>query len=203
MGREEHLNHPVRAVAAAVSQARIGYGPWRVSRGARENIPRELRVCLHCSLRVAETVSHCLCECPLFDDLRTAMMAKLSPRLSQGLLTQLGHPADDPDLWTQVLLQGRPAELGDEFCISFRALAKLAAAKNVSAAPLSLAQQFAAETRLMLAKLALNDRYALSSVGHRFVYNVVRRRLALERRLENPSARVSKMNRASTKRRRL
>ena len=40
MGLEEQLKHPVRAVAAAVSQARIGYGKWRICTGAREPLTR-------------------------------------------------------------------------------------------------------------------------------------------------------------------
>ena len=77
MGREEHLKHPVRAVAAAVSQARIGHGKLRICTGARENLPRELRLCLHCDLRVVESVTHSLCVCPLNNDLRSDMVTKL------------------------------------------------------------------------------------------------------------------------------
>ena len=47
----------------------------------------------------------------------------------------------------------------------------------------------AAETKQSLQNVALNGRRALSSVGQRFVYNVVRRRLALQRQLEDSAAR--------------
>ena len=101
MGRDEHLKHLVRAVAAAAPQAQIGFGPWRASRGARENIDRELRVCLQCQLRKVETVEHCLCVCPLY---RTDMSQKLISKLSPGLLIDRDHPTYNPQLWTQVLL---------------------------------------------------------------------------------------------------
>ena len=76
MGREEHLKHPVRAVAAAVSQARTGHGMWRICTGARDSLPRELRLCLHCDLPVVESVTHSLCVCPLNNDLRADMVTK-------------------------------------------------------------------------------------------------------------------------------
>ena len=51
------------------------------------------------------------------------------------------------------------------------------------AVPLSPVRQFAAETKQQLQIVALDDRRALSSVGQRFGYNVVRRRLALQHQL--------------------
>ena len=101
------------------SQARIGYGPWRISHGAREKISRELSVCLHCELRVpekyqipnilvTETVTHCLWECQQYNDLRTTMVRRLADRVSSGLRLQLEQPGDNPKLLTQVLLQGHP-----------------------------------------------------------------------------------------------
>ena len=98
MGREEHLKHPVRAVAAAVSQARIGHAKWRICTGARENLPRELRLCHHCDLRVVESVTHRLCVCPLNNDLY--VVTKLRARISVGLQLTLALPEENPDLWT-------------------------------------------------------------------------------------------------------
>ena len=95
MGREEHLKHPVRALAAAVSQARIGHGKWRICTGARENLPRELRLCLHCDLRVVESVTHSICVFPLNNDLRTDMVTKLCARISVGLQRTLALPEEN------------------------------------------------------------------------------------------------------------
>ena len=76
--------------------------------------------------------------------------------------------------------QGHPEELGDDFRMSFRALSAAASRADIGAgAPLSLLQQFVDETKRTLQNVALDDRRVLSSVGQRFVYNVVRRRLAL------------------------
>ena len=124
IGHEEHLKHPVRAVAAAVSQALIGHGKckWRICTGARENLPRELRLCLHCDLRVVESVTRSLCACPLNNDLRTDMVTKLHACISVGLQFTLALPEENPDLWTQVLLQGHPEDLGVDFQMSLRAL---------------------------------------------------------------------------------
>ena len=201
MGREEHLRHPMRNVAAAVSQARIGYGPWRISRGAREKIPRELRICLHCELRVPETVTHCLCECPQYNDLRTTMVRRLSERVSGGLRLQLEQPGDNPQLWTQVLLQGHPEELGEDFCVPFRTLSR-DATEEIEHDSLPPAQLFAAETKQLLQRVALQDRRALFFVGQRFVYNVVRRRLAMERELEDTTVRPRNRYRKAKSRRR-
>ena len=195
MGREEHLKHPVRAVAAAVSQARIGHGKWRICTGARENLPRELRLCLHCDMRVVESVTHSLCVCPLNNDLRADMVTKLRTHISVGLQLTLALPEENPDIWTQVLLQGHPAELGTDFQMSFRALSVAAHADIGAGAPLSPVRQFAAETKQQLQNVALDDRRALSSVGQRFVYNVVRRRLALQRQLEDTVARPHRRSR--------
>ncbi len=201
MGREEHLRHPMRKVAAAVSQARIGYGPWRISRGAREKIPRELRICLHCQLRVPETVTHCLCECTQYNDLRTTMVRRLSERVSGGLRLQLEQPGDNPQLWTQVLLQGHPEELGEDFCVPFRTLSR-DATEEIELDSLPPAQLFAAETKQLLQRVALQDRRALFFVGQRFVYNVVRRRLAIERALEDTTVRLRNRYRKAKSRRR-
>ena len=133
MGREEHLKHPGRAVAAAVSRARIRYGKWRICTGARENRLREFRLCLHCNLRVVESVTHSLCICPLTNDLRSDMVTKIRARLSVGLQLQLELPEENPDLWTQVLLQGHPEELGDDFRMSLRALSAAAARADIVA----------------------------------------------------------------------
>ena len=196
MDREEHLKHPVRAVDADVSQARIGHGKWRICTGARENLPRELRLCLHCDLRVVESVMHSLCVCPLNNDLRADMVTKLRAHISVGLQLTLALPEENPDIWMQVLLQGHPEELGADFQMSLRALSAVAAHADIGeGAPLSPVRQFAAETKQQLQSVALDDRRALSSVGQRFVYNVVRRRLALQRQLEDPEARPNRRSR--------
>ena len=103
-----------------MSQARIGHGKWWICTGARENLPRELRLCLRCDLRVVESVTNSLCVCPLNNDLRTDMVTKLRARISVGLQLTLALPEDNPDLWTQVLLQGHPEDLGVDFQMSFR-----------------------------------------------------------------------------------
>ena len=54
------------------------------------------------------------------------MLQKLTSKVSPGLLIDLDHPTDNPQLWTQVLLQARPALLGDEHCMSFSALNRAA-----------------------------------------------------------------------------
>ena len=79
--------------------------------------------------------------------------------------------------------------------MSFRALSVAAHADIGAGAPLSPVRQFAAETKQQLQNVALDDRRALSSVGQRFVYNVVRRRLALQRQLEDPVARPHRRSR--------
>ena len=70
---------------------------------------------------------------------------------------------------------------GRRLPMSFRALSAAARADIDAGAPLSPVRQFAAETKQQLQNVALDDRRALSSVGQRFVYNVVRRRVALQR----------------------
>ena len=98
-----------------MSQARIGRGKWRICTGARENLPRELRLCLHSDLRVVESVTHSLCVFPLNNDLLTDMVTKLRARISVGLQLTLALPEENPDEWTQVLLQGHPEDLGGDF----------------------------------------------------------------------------------------
>ena len=88
--------------------------------------PAELRLCLHCDLRVVESVTHSLCVCPLNSDLQTDMVTKLRAHICVGLQLTLALPEENPDLWTQVLFQGHPEELGDDFQISFRALSAAA-----------------------------------------------------------------------------
>ena len=117
------------------------------------------------------------------------MVTKLRARISVGLQLTLALPEENPDIWMQVLLQGHPEELGADFKMSFRALSVAAHADIGVCAPLSPVRQFAAETKQQLQNVALDDRRALSSVGQRFVYNVVRRRLALQRHLEDSVAR--------------
>ena len=97
----------------------------------------------------------------------------------------------------QVLLQGHPEELGADFQMSFRALSVAAHADIGAGAPLSPVRQFAAETKQKLQNVALDDHRALSSVGQRFVYNVVRRRLALQRQLEDSVAPLARPHRRS------
>ena len=117
------------------------------------------------------------------------MVTKLRARICVGLQLTLALPEENPDLWTQVLLQGHPEELGDDFQMSFRALSAAAHADIGAGAPLSLVRQAAAETKQMLQDVALDDRRAISSVGQRFVYNVARRRLALEDSAARPRRR--------------
>ena len=150
MGREEHLKHPVRAVAAAVSQARTGHGKWRICTGARENLPRELRLCLHCDLWVVESVTHSLCVCPLNNDLRVDMVTKLRARICVGLQLTLALPEENHDIWMQVLLQWHHEELGVDFQMSFRALSVAAHADIGAGAPLSPVRESAAETKQQL-----------------------------------------------------
>ena len=139
---------------------------------------------------------HSLCVCPLNNDLRADMATKLRARISVGVQLTLASPEENPDIWTQVLLQGHPEELGVDFQMSFRALSAAAHADIGAGAPLSPVRQFAAETKQQLQNVALDDRRALSSVGQRFVYhNVVRRRLALQRQLEDPVARPHRRSR--------
>ena len=107
--------------------------------GARENLSREIRLCLHCNLRVVESITHSLCVCPLNNDVRSDMVTKLRARLSVGPQIQLELPEENPDLWTQVLLQGHPDELGDDFRMSFRALSAAARADTGAGTPRSLA----------------------------------------------------------------
>ena len=93
------------------------------------------------------------------------------------------------------LLQGHPEDLGVDFQMSFRALSVSAHSDIGAGAPLSPVRQFAAETKQQLHNVALDDRRALSSVAQRFVYNVVRRRLAPQRQLEDPVARPHRRSR--------
>ena len=91
---------------------------------------------------------------------------------------------------------GTPEDLGVDFQMSFRALSAAAAHADIGArTPLSLVRHFAAETKQKLQNVALDDPRALSSVGQRFVYNVVRRRLALQRQLEDSAARPHRRSR--------
>ena len=80
------------------------------------------RNCEVITRRVVETVEHCLCVCPLYSDLRTDMLQKLTSKLSPGLLIDLDHPTDNPQLWTQVLLQARvlPCWAMSTACLSVR-----------------------------------------------------------------------------------
>ena len=67
--------------------------------------------------------------------------------------------------------------------------------------PPTEAQLIDAETKRMLQQWVLEDRRALSSVGQRFVFNVVRRRMALERVLEDPAQRLRYRGRKANRRR--
>jgi hypothetical protein len=67
--------------------------------------------------------------------------------------------------------------------------------------PPTEAQLFDAETKRMLQQWVLEDRRTLSSVGQRFVFNVVRRRMALERVLEDPAQRLRCRGRKANRRR--
>ena len=119
------------------------------------------------------------------------MVTKLRARLSLGLQLQHELPEENTDLPTQILLQRHPEELGDDFRMSFRALSAAARADIGAGAPLLLLQQFVAETKQMLQNVVLDDHRALSStlgIGQRFVYNVVRRRLELQRQLKDLAA---------------
>ena len=140
-------------------------------------------------------ITHSLCVCPLNNDLRTDIVTKLRARISVGLQLTLALPEENHDLRTQVLLQGHPEDLGVDFQMSFRALSAAAHADVGTGAPLSPVRQFAAETKQQLQSVALDDRRALSSVGQRFVYNVARRRLALQRQLEDSVARPRRRSR--------
>ena len=111
------------------------------------------------------------------------MLQKLTSKLSPGLLIDLDHPTDNPQLWTQVLLQARPALLGDEYRMSFSALNRAAYTEIHGASLMNPIELFAAETKQTLQQVALEDRRALSAVGQRYVFNVVKRRSALEREL--------------------
>lgn len=181
-GREDYLHHPSRLIAASVGQARIGYGPWYASRGARDGVPREERACVLCNSCAVETVSHCLTECAAYNDLRDKLLSTLQERLSPGFVETLGAPQDNPVLWTHVLLQSYPAELGMEYCLSYRALSRRVStgmpSSVLQAAP---AERLAAEIQHILCAAALEDRRTLFSVGQRFVHRVVRSRLAIER----------------------
>ena len=85
--------------------------------------------------------------------------------------------------------------------MSFRALSAAAHAGIGAGAPLSPVRQFAAETKQSLQKFRPErssrrpSRATISSVGQRFVYNVVRRRLALQRQLEYSAARPRRRSR--------
>ena len=123
------------------------------------------------------------------------MVTKLRARISVALKLTLALPEENLDIWTQVMLQGHPEELGVDFQMSFRALSAAAHADIGAGAPLSPVRQFAAETKQQLQNVALDDRRALSSVGQRCVYNVVRRRLALQRQLDDSVARPRRRSR--------
>ena len=127
--------------------------------------------------------------CPLNNDLRTDMVTKLRVRISFGLQLTLALPAENPDLWTQVLLQGHPEDLGVDLQMSLRALSAAAHADVGEGAPLSLVRQFVDETKQQLQIVALDDRSALSSVDQRFACNVVRRSLALQDSVARPRRR--------------
>ena len=73
------------------------------------------------------------------------MVTKLRTHISVGLQLTLALPEENPDIWTQVLLRGHPAELGTDFQMSFRALSVAAHADIGAGAPLSPVRQFAAE----------------------------------------------------------
>ena len=53
------------------------------------------------------------------------------------------------------MLQGHPEELGDDFRMSFRALSAAARPDIGAGAPLSLLQQFVAETKQMLQNMRM------------------------------------------------
>ena len=123
------------------------------------------------------------------------MVTKLRARISVGLQLTLALPEENLDLWAQVLPQGHPKELGADFQMSFRALSAAAHADIGAGAPLSPVRKFAAETKQQLQNVAPDDRRALSSVGQRSVYNVVRRRMALQRQLKDSVARPRRRSR--------
>jgi hypothetical protein len=120
-----------------------------------------------------------------------------------GLRLQLEQPGDNPQLWTQVLLQGHPEELDEDFCVPFeiRTLSR-DATDEIELDSLPPAQLFAAETKHLLQRVALQDRRTLFSSWERFVYNVVRRRLAMERALEDTTVRSRNRYRKAKSRRR-
>ena len=65
----------------------------------------------------AHYAAHSLYVCPMNNDLRAYMVTKLRARISVGLQLTLALPEENPDIWTQVLLQGHPEELGVDFKI--------------------------------------------------------------------------------------
>ena len=65
------------------------------------------------------------------------MVTKLPARNSVGLQFTLALPEENPNLWTQVLLQGHPEDLGVDFQMSFRALSAAAHA-DIGAGPLQV-----------------------------------------------------------------
>ena len=142
-----------------------------------------------------ESVTHSLCFCPQNNDLLTDMVTKLRARISVGLQLMIALPEENPDLRIQVLLQGPPEDLGVD--LSFRALSAAAHADIGAGGPLSPVRQFADETKQHLQHTALDDRHALSSVGQRFVHCVVRRRLALQRQLEDSTAQLLRRSRCA------
>ncbi len=88
-----------------------------------------------------------------------------------------------------------------DFCVPFRTLSR-DATEEIELDSLPPAQLFAAETKQLLQRVALQDRRALFFVGQRFVYDVVRRRLAIERALEDTTVRLRNRYRKAKSRRR-
>ena len=61
-----------------------------------------------------------LCVFPLNKDFRIDMVTRLRARISVGLQLTHALPEENPDIWTQILLQGHPTDLGVDIRMSFR-----------------------------------------------------------------------------------
>ena len=70
-GVEQYLNHiHLNKYRTALTKFRISSHDLAIEKGRHNNIPRDLRMCNHCNMRVIEDEYHFLLVCPKYYDIR-------------------------------------------------------------------------------------------------------------------------------------
>ena len=79
-----------RYYRSVLAQFRLGILPIRVETGRFKNLELKDRLCEVCTTQQIEDEMHLLCQCPLYDELRTTMFQKAVTKCPE--FSQLENP---------------------------------------------------------------------------------------------------------------